>query len=53
MATIEQQAKGGSKGDIRYLTPLEIDTKIKVKYCRFKSNNGTFIIITYLHNLFY
>ena len=38
MATLEQQAKGGSKGEIRYLTPLEIDTKVKVKYCRFKKN---------------
>ena len=23
MATLEQQAKGGSKGEIRYLTPLK------------------------------
>ena len=43
MATLEQQAKGGSKGDIRYLTPLEIDTKVKVKYCRFKKNGIMYI----------
>jgi len=43
MATLEQQAKGGSKGEIRYLTPLEIDTKVKVKYCRFKKNGIKYI----------
>lgn len=43
MASLEQQAKGGSKGEIRYLTPLEIDTKIKVKYCRFKKNGIKYI----------
>ena len=43
MASIEQQAKGGSKADIRYLTPLEIDTKVKVKYCRFKKNGIKYI----------
>ena len=43
MATLEQQAKGGSKGEIRYLTPLEIDTKVKVTYCRFKKNGIKYI----------
>ena len=38
MSTIDQQAKGGNKSDVRYLTPLDIDTKQKVKYCRFKKN---------------
>jgi len=36
MATIDQQAKGQSKGDVRYLTPLDIETKKEAKYCRFK-----------------
>ena len=26
MATLEQQAKGKKDGEIRYLTPLQIDT---------------------------
>jgi small subunit ribosomal protein S18 len=43
MSTIEQQAQGGNKGAVRYLTPLEIDTKVKVKYCRFKKNNIKYI----------
>lgn len=36
MATIEQSAKGKRDGDIRYLTPLNIDTNKQKKYCRFK-----------------
>ena len=36
MASIEQQAKGGKQGEVRYLTPLDIDTKKEAKYCRFK-----------------
>ena len=43
MATLEQQAKGVSKGEIRYLTPLEIDTKVKVMYCRFKKKGIKYI----------
>ncbi len=42
-STIEQQAKGGNKSEIRYLTPLDIDTKQKVKYCRFKKNGIKYI----------
>jgi small subunit ribosomal protein S18 len=38
MASIDQQAKGGKQGDVRYLTPLDIDTKKEAKYCRFKKN---------------
>jgi small subunit ribosomal protein S18 len=34
--TIEQQAKGQKDGEIRYLTPLNIDTTKTKKYCRFK-----------------
>ena len=36
MATLEQQAKGKKDGEIRYLTPLQIDTNKAKKYCRFK-----------------
>ena len=36
MSTIEQQAKGKKDGEIRYLTPLNIDTNKAKKYCRFK-----------------
>ena len=41
--SIEQQAKGGNKSELRYLTPLEIDTKERKKYCRFKRNNIKYI----------
>ena len=43
MANLEQQAKGGSKADIRYLTPLDIETKQKEKYCRFTKNGIKYI----------
>ncbi|NCP20569.1 MAG: 30S ribosomal protein S18 [Flavobacteriales bacterium CG_4_9_14_0_2_um_filter_35_242] len=43
MASLEQQAKGGSKADVRYLTPLDIETKQKVKYCRFTKNGIKYI----------
>ena len=43
MASIDQQAKGGSQGDVRYLTPLDIDTKKEAKYCRFKKNGIKYI----------
>ena len=43
MATIEQQAKGGAKGDVRYLTPLDIETKKEAKYCRFKKKGIKYI----------
>ncbi|MDG2173744.1 MAG: 30S ribosomal protein S18 [Flavobacteriaceae bacterium] len=36
MANIQQQAKGKNEGEIRYLTPLNIDNTIVKKYCRFK-----------------
>jgi len=41
--SIEQQAKGGKTGDVRYLTPLDIDTKLVKKYCRFKKNGIKYI----------
>ena len=34
--SIEQQAKGKKEGDIRYLTPLNIDTNKNQKCWRFK-----------------
>ena len=43
MASIEQQAKGGKQGDVRYLTPLDIETKKEAKYCRFKKSGIKYI----------
>ena len=43
MASIEQQAKGKKDGEIRYLTPLNIETTNKKKYCRFKKNGIKYI----------
>lgn len=37
MSNVVEQSAGGKKGgDIRYLTPLNIDTNKQKKYCRFK-----------------
>ena len=35
--------KEENKGDVRYLTPLDIDTKKEAKYCRFKKNGIKYI----------
>ena len=43
MSTIEQQAKGKKDGEIRYLTPLNIDTQKDKKYCRFKKSGIKYI----------
>ena len=43
MASIEQQAKGKKDGEIRYLTPLNIETNTKKKYCRFKKSGIKYI----------
>src|SRR5699024_2064412 len=43
MASIEQQAKGNKGGEIRYLTPIEIETKPKKRYCRFKRSGIKYI----------
>jgi small subunit ribosomal protein S18 len=43
MASIEQQAKGKKDGEIRYLTPLNIETSKKKKYCRFKRSGIKYI----------
>jgi small subunit ribosomal protein S18 len=36
MATIEEQSKDKNDGQVRYLTPLDIETSSKKRYCRFK-----------------
>ena len=43
MASIDQQAGAGKQGDVRYLTPLDIETKKEAKYCRFKKNGIKYI----------
>ena len=43
MSSIEQQAKGKKEGEIRYLTPLNIETTSKKKYCRFKRSGIKYI----------
>lgn len=41
--SIEQQAKGKKGGEIRYLTPLNIDTNKTKRYCRFKKSGIKYI----------
>ena len=43
MASIDQQAKGGKQAEVRYLTPLDIETKKEAKYCRFKKKGIKYI----------
>ena len=43
MSSIEQQAKGKKEGEIRYLTPLNIETQKTKKYCRFKKTGIKYI----------
>lgn len=43
MSTIENVAEKGAAKEIRYLTPLEIDTEVQVKYCRFKKHGIKYI----------
>ncbi|SFR31182.1 SSU ribosomal protein S18P [Robiginitalea myxolifaciens] len=43
MATLQQQAKGKKDGEIRYLTPLNIETSKEKKYCRFKRSGIKYI----------
>ena len=43
MSSIEQQAKGKKDGEIRYLTPLNIETNKTKKYCRFKKSGIKYI----------
>ena len=42
MSNIQQQAKGKNEGEIRYLTPLNIDNNTVKKYCRFKKSGIKF-----------
>ena len=42
MSTIDQAGKS-NQGEIRYLTPLDIATKNKKKYCRFKRSGIKYI----------
>ena len=43
MSKIEEQSLGKKEGEIRYLTPLNIDTVTKNKYCRFKRSGIKYI----------
>ncbi len=43
MATLQQQAKGKKDGEIRYLTPLNIETNKQKKSCRFKKSGIKYI----------
>ena len=43
MSSIEQQAKGKKDGEIRYLTPLNIDTNKQKKYCRFRKSGIKYV----------
>jgi small subunit ribosomal protein S18 len=43
MSTIEEQSKGKKEGEIRYLTPLNIETNKTKKYCRFKRTGIKYI----------
>jgi small subunit ribosomal protein S18 len=43
MASLQQQAKGKKDGDIRYLTPLNIETNKAKKYCRFKKSGIKYV----------
>ena len=41
--SIEQQASSKKSGEIRYLTPLNIETSKAKKYCRFKKSGIKYI----------
>ena len=43
MSSIEQQAKGKKDSEIRYLTPLNIETTKTKKYCRFKKSGIKYV----------
>ena len=43
MSTLQQSASGKKGGDIRYLTPLNIETNKLKKYCRFKKSGIKYI----------
>ena len=41
--SLEQQAKSKKSSEIRYLTPLNIETNKKKKYCRFKKSGIKYV----------
>jgi small subunit ribosomal protein S18 len=43
MASLEQASKGVKQGEVRYLTPLDIETSKEKKYCRFKKSGIKYI----------
>ena len=43
MSKIEEQNSGKKEGEIRYLTPLNIDTNTKKKYCMFKRSGIKYV----------
>ena len=43
MSKIEEQSLGKKEGEIRYLTPLNIDTSNQRKYCRFKRSGIKYV----------
>ena len=43
MSTLQQQAKSKKDGEIRYLTPLNIETSKQKKYCRFKKSGIKYV----------
>jgi small subunit ribosomal protein S18 len=43
MSSIEQQSKGKKDGEIRYLTPLNIDTNKTKKYCLFQKSEIKYV----------
>ena len=49
MSNIQQQAKGKNEGEIRYLTPLNIDNTIVKKYCRFKKYGIKYILLQFVN----
>ncbi len=43
MSSIEQQTENDKASELRYLAPLDIDTKKEAKYCRFKKKGFKYI----------
>ena len=43
MASLEQASKSGKQGEVRYLTPLDIETNEVKKYCRFKRSGIKYV----------
>ena len=43
MASIDEPSKGRKEGEIRYLTPRNIETNNQKKYCRFKRSGIKYV----------